>query len=60
VQPLDALVRQMNVVSSLLKDLLVAQRIFVSRRAAGYFKLHRKGGVLIHPNKPFVTAKDFS
>jgi hypothetical protein len=60
VQPLDALVRQMNTVSSLLHDLLIAQRIFVSRRAASYFKLNRQGGILVHPRKPFVTTKDFS
>jgi A nuclease family of the HNH/ENDO VII superfamily with conserved AHH len=59
VQPLDALVRQVNLASSLLKALLEMPRIWVSRRAAGYYRRNHKGDMLVHPAKPFVTPKDF-
>jgi len=40
--------------SDLLRNLLVSQRIFVSQRAANYFKLYRIGGALMHPPNPLL------
>jgi hypothetical protein len=54
VQPLDAAVDQMHTASALLEALTQSQRIFVSKRAANYFKDHQKNGVLMHPTVPFV------
>ena len=55
VRPLNAIVRQMYTASELLKVLLVAQRIFVSKRAALYFSKNHVGGVIVHPSTPFVS-----
>ncbi len=55
VQPLEAIVLQMHRVAGLLKILTDSQRIFVSRRAAGYFKLHNVKGKVQHPAEPFVS-----
>jgi hypothetical protein len=50
VQPLESIVRQMYLVAELLIALVDFNRIFVSRRAADYFKLY-KGQ---HPANPLI------
>jgi hypothetical protein len=54
VQPLEAVVRHMYRVAGMLKGLLHVNRIFVSQRAADYFRDHSKGGRLVPPATPFV------
>ena len=55
VQPLEAMVKQMNLVSELLQALVDSQRIFVSKRAAAYFlKFKNKNNAINHPAKPLI------
>lgn len=58
VQPLEATVRQMELVSQLLKTLIGFWRIAVSRRAASYYEDNNKQRSIKHRTTPFITRQE--
>src|SRR6267378_5095087 len=54
VQPLEVVVRDTYRVSGMLKGLLRLNKVFVSRRAANYFRRYAQNGRLVHPANPLV------
>jgi len=58
VQPLEATVRHMELVSFLMKTLIGFWRICVSKRAKNYYINNNEGGKVIYPNKAFISKQD--
>jgi len=58
IRPLKRTVLFMHQASNIIKTLIQANRIFVSRRASIYYKIYSKDGILIHPRNPLLLPGD--